>query len=436
MNEGDGTRRFRGAILLPLAVACLYWSIRITAPFIFPHEANNAIYSLAAKNHLELGLAATRGSNLLEITGDGSRTFYHNHPGVLSLLVAAVFSLLGDSEIAARTLPILFSSAGLVLLYRAVRARWGGETALASTLIAALYPMTACYGKMINFEPLILPLGILLLDEIGRNDGPSPQIARRRIIVISAAAAAAGAIDYGALLLIPALIVLRGVKRTTLAASIAILGVTLLHFAMIAGIDGPHAVSSLFAKGAERAGASSAIPLLLFARHQLFDYYVALFTPTGACLALIGIFCLDRGFSDRTRFVVAVLVWGAGYVALFRQAAEIHEYWQYYLIPASAILVGIALSRVHRAFAVVLVGFMLYQSVLTVVHHYYGDTGWYALEFRAIDYAREHGSVGDVVLTSLPMRTWHPQYYTGFEFRHDPTLTTDFEVRSDAGGYR
>lgn len=393
----------------------------ISDPFFRPHEDDNSRYGLAARNHLRFGVAATGFSNCLTPAGVALEPgdFYWNHPGTLSLLIAASLLIFGESEAAIRIVPLLFTLAAIVIFYRAVFRRWDGRTALFASSLLAFAPASVYYGKLAVFMPIILPLGIAAIDIYGRR------------FLCAGLIFAACLVDYGAFFILPALLIAYGWDRRFPAVALAAAAALALHVSQIAFLGGEEAIQAFMAKGAMRAGAGTGEGVLSFFRQQLLDYFAfALVTPLGAGIILLGVFHVDRERSDRQRFLIALVLWGLGYVAVFNQAARIHDYWQFYLLPSAAILFGLSLSRLNRVVAVVLLLLFLDQSVRILERRYYGDTGWYLPEFSAIEYARRYAPNGATVYSRIPMRSTQPAYYAPVRFVTAPELSDTFRLEN------
>lgn len=412
-------------LIVVLVLAALLWSIGFAAPFIFPHDANGVIYSLAARNHVRFGPVATRGANCVSVATEhaaGEDRFYLNHPGTLSLLTAVSFAVLGEREDSARLVPALFSLATLVILYRAVRRRWSRSVARTAAFFLAVAPGFAFYGKLVNFEPLVLTFGLLALDEYGRHtdegDGGRPSLWPTIV------AGLAMLVDWGAALLVPALLVAYDRRRRALGPLLAVLIVGLAHFGLVLVTGGTAELSSILHQGMVRSGMAGHDTLLAFIGRQIVDHFMlAMVTPIGFVVILLGVYRLDRRLTERNRFVLANLLWGAGYVIVFNQAAGVHEYWQLFLLPGSAVLFALGVLRFRPAIVTVLLVAFAWQSGSFLWRHYYCDRHWYDSEMRVVAFGRKNPTAeGDRIMTRLPVRTFHPAYYL------DRVVITDTEA--------
>src|SRR5439155_195721 len=84
---------------------------------------------------------------------------YGHHPPGLGLLLAGWFRLTGnDGPRTARALPALFHLVSVLLLFGLLRRQYSGAPALMAALALAVVPMSSYFGKLVNFEPVVLPL--------------------------------------------------------------------------------------------------------------------------------------------------------------------------------------------------------------------------------------------------------------------------------------
>jgi hypothetical protein len=151
------------AALLLVALAWLGWVLSrdVQHPWITAVDYNGAVWSQAAHNILRAGLIATLGQSSayyfgpLPIPPSG---YYLHHPPGLHLVLTALFALFGEHEWVARMLPISCSLASVILLWLLVRSCFGIRAASLSAAVFACLPMALRYGKMVNFEPIVLML--------------------------------------------------------------------------------------------------------------------------------------------------------------------------------------------------------------------------------------------------------------------------------------
>jgi hypothetical protein len=151
-----------------LSLACLavllVYGIGLTRNFAAPwtglHDWNGAFFSELARNLLRYPWEIHHGMPIVgvgeQVPPPAERSIYATHPPGLVWLVAVSFSLLGESEWAARLVPIVASLASLLLLVSLVKRRYGSEVAVLAGLVYALLPMAVFYGRMVDHEAVCL----------------------------------------------------------------------------------------------------------------------------------------------------------------------------------------------------------------------------------------------------------------------------------------
>jgi 4-amino-4-deoxy-L-arabinose transferase-like glycosyltransferase len=128
---------------------------RISHPWTYNDDYNGAFWSQAARNLAHAGFLSTAGLPAplyfgpLPIPTDA---LYVHHPTLLADVMVLDRALLGESEWAARSMPIFFSllTAALLCLFVSLASSWR-EGAFVLALFAAA-PMELHYGQMVNFE--------------------------------------------------------------------------------------------------------------------------------------------------------------------------------------------------------------------------------------------------------------------------------------------
>jgi len=119
---------------------------------------NGAYYSMVARNHLRYGFLKTRFMSMRNTYFNPSEMKYNlHHPPLVGILTALSFSWFGESERAARFIPIVFSLASIVIIFLLVRELWGDKIALWASFFTAIMPMDVFYGPQVEvFGSLVL----------------------------------------------------------------------------------------------------------------------------------------------------------------------------------------------------------------------------------------------------------------------------------------
>lgn len=132
----------------------------LTEPWIGLHDWNGAFFSQLARNLDRYPFEIHHGMPIVAVGKDApppaERSIYATHPPGLVWLVAAAFRIVGESESAARGVPIVASVAGFVLLIRLWREAFGVAPALIAASFYAVMPMSVYFGRMVNHEAVCL----------------------------------------------------------------------------------------------------------------------------------------------------------------------------------------------------------------------------------------------------------------------------------------
>jgi hypothetical protein len=167
----NSTRRTSGKVwvaglFVAIAFQFVFFSADFTRPWTQDDYYNGAVWSHAAHNLLRAGIRATAGvpvSFYFAPPPFPPSAYYVHHPSLLPITLAGIFSLFGESEWAARLVPILCSICSTALLWLLVRGCAGERAATFSALLLAGMPMELHYGQMVNFEPCALMLMLAAL---------------------------------------------------------------------------------------------------------------------------------------------------------------------------------------------------------------------------------------------------------------------------------
>ncbi len=364
-------------------------------PWLGMHDWNGALYSQFARNFLRYPFDAHRGMPVIaagtSLPDVDHRSIYATHPPALVWLVAGSFALIGESEAAARLVPILASLLSLPLFVWIVARAYGHRVALVSAAFYSVMPMSVYFGRMVNHEPVCLACMLAVVaGTIVLSDGAAS--GRRRVTAWFAWASGmlVGVWTDWPMSLFAGLLMLWFVSefvrhRRSLSASgrrrMAAMGLAagLLIAVMLAylvefGLDGQWSdlVAVCFSRtGVWSSGALGRDPATAGEpiTHTLENLSVPLLA-----LALIGV--LMRGLmvlsrrrhaadattprvqgpsSDRPRDQVRsarvglhlICLTGILWIAYFPRQYVLHNYWLFYLGPAAALYAGWGLCGAH-----------------------------------------------------------------------------------------
>ncbi|HBW46977.1 TPA: hypothetical protein DEF17_03470 [bacterium] len=420
-------------IIIPVIIilsALLIRIPRLNSKFIGPNESDNVMYSLAARNNLRFGYLATKATNCFAVGTDEIKLddYYTNHSGVLPIVLAGAFSIFGESESVTRIVALLFSFSGIILIYLMVKRRENYLVGIFTLILVSFFPISAWYGKVASHVVIILPFAILLLDSIGTNFEKDEMKWRYGTPLEIILAFIISMIDYGGTLIIPALLLGFGFRRRFIGPALAVAVANLFLFLQVIYIKGFYGLINLFIKASHRMGIKEGLTWSDFLYSQFQYFSMNGFTPIVLLFLVIGIIFFGNMNKIMKRISASFAAWGLLYIFIFREAAVVHDFWQYYLIPSVAIFSANALSRMPRWLALILLLIFMDQSVRILNRRYYSDTGWYAYEFKAIKFALENAKDDDIILCRKPVRSQHPAYYGDRRFQDAPYIETEFAI--------
>ena len=145
--------KVEATLILILFFAVLIRCYEITLPYCKSWEI--AFQEIIAKNHLTYGFGQTHFVSVISIL-DGQNIYHLSHPPLLQILIAISYFFFGIHEWSARIVPILSSLGTIILIYAIAYRVWDERTALSAALFASFMPMSAYFGRVVNFEPLVL----------------------------------------------------------------------------------------------------------------------------------------------------------------------------------------------------------------------------------------------------------------------------------------
>jgi 4-amino-4-deoxy-L-arabinose transferase-like glycosyltransferase len=158
--EGSGTEPrvlFGVAFFALLVYAAGILSIGLGSDWRLLHEDNGAFQTSLALSHVRLGLGRTRAHDVFFNPRTGEATLYGHHPPGTALILAAVFAATGSaSPPVARLVPIAFHLGSLGLLVTVLARLFSRGAALFGGFLMATLPMSAYFGRMVNYEPICL----------------------------------------------------------------------------------------------------------------------------------------------------------------------------------------------------------------------------------------------------------------------------------------
>lgn len=372
LEKGDfraGKRGFSPAQRVGIA-ACVLFAVvgqlwRLSDPYWLAFETG--FQELIARRHIDPGLSLTHGLSTLNNLGPES-TFHATHPPLLQLTLAGLFAAFGESEAAARIVPI--GSFWLMLwgIWKLTRslsptARIG---ALASALII---PLSFYVGRIVNFEAPTLAcivLTLVCLDSLNQSDTKRTWIALIFLGIIGTL------IDWPYALFVTCLFACSGLRtdrspqynRAVRMLWILSMSVALLYVATVwsAGVLSSMTQHARLQTGMAAADQKFQLPPLLTSLEwwRLLIKRLALYgTPVFPLAAALGLFpgTLKKRFRDPLRHECFVLfIFCASYLGLFSRASHNHLWCLFYVCPFLSLSFGLLMNRVKPRTGYLLLG--------------------------------------------------------------------------------
>jgi hypothetical protein len=241
MTQTDRTktaenRLLRHGIILIVVLHLALVSIHIRQPWVGADAFNGAFWSNVAHNYVKYGFLKTKFGQVTnyeyEVVKDSSGfRYYQNHPPLWPWILGVAFKVLGEGELQARLVSILFSAAGVFLLYKLLDGLYGRAAALIAAFLYATLPVTAFYGHHPNHEPLTVAfvLAVVLLYERWVRRGTTANFVLLIVVYLTAMITDWPAYLLSVLLPVHHLIARRRIGRTWLFPVISVT-VLCLHF--------------------------------------------------------------------------------------------------------------------------------------------------------------------------------------------------------------
>ena len=339
-------------VIAVFALQIALLAIGITRDYRLKHEDNNALHATFARSHIELGFERTRGQNYFYSPSTNSGLFYAHHPPGPSLTLAAIYGITGlDGPMVTRTVAVFFHVLSAWLFYGLARRLLPREwDVLLATLIFVALPISAFFGRMMNHEVMVLPAALLLVRgywECVRGGWTSARwIAAVGVGCLWAAFSGwAGFFAIGACALHAAW---EATFRHNQRAP-RVLGVLLVAGSVLLALDTAHLIWVLDGNLpylrellASRLGIESSYGGARWLG-RIVELHWRYFSLTSAVALVALAYRAAAGLgADKPRDAAVevgsiFLVAGIGYVTVFNVNASQHDYWQFMLLPASAL---------------------------------------------------------------------------------------------------
>ncbi len=343
-------------------------SIGLTRDWRLRNEDNGALQTTLALSHRELGLARTRAHDVFFNPHAGVAVPYGHHPPATALVLAGAFALTGsDSPAVARLTAIAFHLASIFLLTMLLGQFFGARRALLGGAVMATVPMSAYFGRMVNYEPLCLFAVLVQLYgyvRFRRTRGS------RYLVCLAAGILAGGLVDWPSFFFTAALACVEAVdlmrRRATSPRLFAVLAACAaatfafdLWHLWYAGGGSIQALAGVASQNRPIWKQDFTIRRFVFGETDTFRRY---FTEVGLLSVLFVLTSLVRARAPLSRRLFDVtepqllkrvlLAAGAAalaYLVAFPAWAMAHQYWQFYFLPFVVTSMVLAWGLLQRA---------------------------------------------------------------------------------------
>jgi len=333
-------------LLIPL-ISFLFIDINI--PFVGPYGNNNSTYSLQAKNYVRFGYLKTNFAPFKNFGNNFPETpqYYLNHPPLLQILLSFSYKIFGqDNNWAGRLVPIVSTIMSIFILSKIIEIFFGSNRSKLSILIASTLPMTIVYGKLLQFEPVLLPFILLsLFLFIKYVKGKSGKILLLLILTVIIGFLADWPVLSLAVLLGFLFLIHESRKKQGIVFFFIMTGVSLLlfigYFTYTSSLTGEASTLSQAYLNRSFNGPPFHLPNSgLYFLKVMFLRFVVYFTPLGL---LFSVLFLRKLVSDikksklENKVFLLLFIFPLIYVLAFPNGAWEHPYWLFYFIPFVAI---------------------------------------------------------------------------------------------------
>lgn len=363
---------------LVLMLAVFLLTLNVATPWHSSHEDNGLVFESAAINHIRFGLGFTKGQDYFDasvnppvitpssihpqgvsdaqeftflLTGPAHPDFYGHHPPLLGLTIAGSLLIFGYHFWAVRLVPIVFTLLALVLFYRLMTLLFDRRVAAFAALLFITFPIAAYYGRDVAHEAptLCCEMGMALCYLLWRRSG------RQQggwLIGVGACVALGGAYGWPMLFFAWILLALDTLeaRRIHWRLALATGAAATLMFALVAtqiawadhwSLATLHDAFFLRStSGADARGLSPVGWMKAILHYNLLDYGPWTWLALPAALVFLWRRFRLQGLSPRARMIALFGLGGLAHILVFREGAYVHDYWQFYLIPFYAALLG------------------------------------------------------------------------------------------------
>jgi len=141
----------RHGILIIILCFSSFWMLRnVSQPWNGLEGSEGVLTSSIARNYLRYGVFSLRFGQAINpepVSDMSDLSYYQHHPPLLPLLTSGMFALLGESEAAARLLPIVFSLGSILLVFILAKKAYNEHVALLAAFFFATFPAVLFFAR-------------------------------------------------------------------------------------------------------------------------------------------------------------------------------------------------------------------------------------------------------------------------------------------------
>jgi|GEM_PF-7132456 len=401
--------------VLFVSVAILAFVVRIrdiNRPFTEYFKYINCQYAVYARNYIWYGYMTTKlglVSTPYYVT-DGNFEYYFHHPPLTSIWISLFFRIFGITEASVRLAEIVLSMLTLFLIYKISKKLWGEKTAIVSSILFALMPLTAYYDRITAPDYSTMPFILsTLYFYILWSESREP----KHLLYMSLSLFVGAWFDWQAYIIVLGIIlhaILFGFNKNRKVILI-LLSTAFLAFLAYVGfvyfVGGYEQIVELYQGFLTRSGIKVYSKFDRPGSHYDFTMFQFLVLELKRSLNLFTsitlIFTLVWGTyflvwrPKKDSYILPLFVQGIVSLLVFKQGAWIHDFWLYQLVPSIVLSAGrgiILFSKLPSTwkewgsnvpfsvtfFAVLLFGFVggIFTLMVLEVVYNMGNTLWLA----------------------------------------------------------